>query len=114
MQPELNQQNQGNDVVLINRFTVNQSSFHPERGEVVIYRSPTDPQKTCIKRVLAIEGDRIIPRRNDIYYYTDKNEDLFQNDDLKEVTIPRGYCWVEGDNAAHSKDSNSYGAVSRN
>lgn len=29
----------------------------------------------------------------------------------EEVPIPAGHCWVEGDEAFHSKDSNSFGPV---
>lgn len=30
----------------------------------------------------------------------------------KQVRIPQGHCWIEGDEAFHSKDSNSFGPVS--
>lgn len=30
----------------------------------------------------------------------------------KEVQIPTGHCWVEGDNHGHSFDSNTFGPVS--
>lgn len=30
----------------------------------------------------------------------------------KEVVIPAGHCWVEGDHKEHSRDSNQYGPVS--
>ena len=52
-----------------------------------------DPQRHIIKRIVGLEGDII---RNDKY-------------SSREVVIPRGYCWVEGDNTGASIDSIKYG-----
>ena len=52
-----------------------------------------DPQRHIIKRIVGLEGDII---RNDKY-------------SSREVVIPRGHCWVEGDNTAASSDSIKYG-----
>jgi hypothetical protein len=38
-------------------------------------------------------------------------DDLIHTDDAKLVRVPRGYCWIEGDNASVSLDSNVFGAV---
>lgn len=58
------------------------------------YRSPTDPKRIITKRIIALPGDMVQPLRKD-----------------EEVPIPAGHCWVEGDEAFHSKDSNSFGPV---
>ena len=52
-----------------------------------------DPQRHIIKRVIGLEGDIV---RNDKYSF-------------REVVIPQGYCWVEGDNTVASVDSIKYG-----
>ena len=44
-----------------------------------------------LKRVLALPGDIIRTRIN------------------SEVIIPEGHCWLEGDNADNSVDSNEFG-----
>ena len=31
---------------------------------------------------------------------------------LRHVKIPKGHCWVEGDNIQNSQDSNFFGPVS--
>ncbi|KAH8028008.1 hypothetical protein HPB51_012594 [Rhipicephalus microplus] len=58
-------------------------------------RSPRDPTQRLIKRVVAVEGDTI--------------RTLGYRERL--VTVPRGHCWLEGDNHAHSLDSNRFGPV---
>jgi hypothetical protein len=38
-------------------------------------------------------------------------DDLIHTDDAQLARVPRGYCWIEGDNARVSLDSNVFGAV---
>lgn len=60
-----------------------------------LLRSPSDHQEKHMKRITALPGDWIsTPHSYDA------------------VIIPEGHCWVEGDNAAWSFDSRSYGPVS--
>jgi len=63
-------------------------------GEVGVFRSPRERNALIIKRVIACEGDRVIPHFGG-----------------PSITIPRGYCWVEGDNSEFSIDSNDYGPI---
>jgi signal peptidase I len=39
----------------------------PKRGEVVVFIYPSDPDKDFIKRIVAVEGDRIAVRRDVLY-----------------------------------------------
>ncbi|KAL8727687.1 MAG: hypothetical protein Q9181_005612 [Wetmoreana brouardii] len=71
-----------------------------KRGDVVVFRSPLDPEIIVIKRVIAIEGD-IVRTRNPY--------------PLKTQEISIGHVWVEGEHLEYerwSRDSNTYGAVS--
>jgi len=63
-------------------------------GEVAIFWSPRESGGLIIKRVIAIQGESVVPR----YGGT-------------PILIPRGYCWIEGDNAETSIDSNEYGPI---
>ncbi|KAL0486688.1 mitochondrial inner membrane protease subunit 1 [Acrasis kona] len=108
MQPELNVTEKDTDIIIINHIPMQLSSFQvPERGKVAIIRSPSDPHKAVVKRIVATEHQKIIPRKDKLHHYT--NDDPFVEDD--PVTIPKGYCWVEGDNEKSSTDSNFYGPV---
>ena len=97
MQPTLNPFSPSpfsNDRVLADRWAARRG-LAPARGDVVVLRAPDAPI-TLVKRVTAVEGDLIrVPSSGRV------------------LTIPRGHCWVEGDNAGCSRDSRSeYGPVS--
>jgi len=73
----------------------------PQLGDVVICSSPTDPTSTICKRVTGLPGD--IARFRRLPGMPSGCKD--------EVVIPRGQCWLEGDNAYDSTDSRYYGPV---
>lgn len=66
-------------------------------GDVVLLRSPQDPAKILIKRVLGVHGDTVLTRSP----YPKPT-----------ARIPQNHLWVEGDNTFHSIDSNTFGPVS--
>ncbi|KAK3391070.1 peptidase S24/S26A/S26B/S26C [Podospora didyma] len=66
------------------------------RGMLVIFRNPDDPHKMTVKRVVALEGDKVRTRRPYPHDY---------------INIPEGHVWVEGD-GDKTKDSNYYGPIS--
>jgi len=56
--------------------------------------SPEDPKLRLIKRLIALPGDWVTaPGTYEI------------------LQVPKGHCWVEGDNSALSFDSKAFGAV---
>ncbi len=57
--------------------------------------SPRNPDTCLIKRVVGLEGDVIQRKGHDQSY----------------VTIPEGFCWIEGENHSQSMDSNFFGPV---
>lgn len=57
--------------------------------------SPRNPNTCLIKRVVGLEGD-IVENKG--------NEQGF-------LTVPKGHCWVEGENRPQSMDSNFFGPV---
>ncbi|KAI4150616.1 MAG: hypothetical protein LQ341_001065 [Variospora aurantia] len=86
------------DVVAVNMWKPGQQV---RRGDVVVFRSPMDPQTIAVKRVVAVEGDRVVTRAPC---------------PVAEQEVSLGHVWVEGEHpegARWSYDSNSYGALDR-
>ncbi|KAF3296930.1 hypothetical protein EYR41_010363 [Orbilia oligospora] len=81
------------DLILLKKWNAKKNL---ERGEVVVYRSPIDPELTAIKRVVGLEGDVVVTKKP------------FPQ---SEIVVPRNHVWVEGDDI-HSHDSNYFGAIS--
>jgi len=83
------------DWVFVNCWRAKQ--FNLRCGDVVVLVSPKDPTDNVIKRIVAMEGDLVLPHNH--------------ADQYDMVHIPTGHCWVEGDNWTNSVDSNKYGPV---
>ena len=81
------------DYVFLNRWKVRSYEF--TRGEVVSLTSPTNPDQKIIKRIIGLEGDKVRTLS-----YKNRN-----------IKVPKGHCWVEGDHHGQSLDSNLFGPV---
>lgn len=92
------------------------SGAHSElkRGMIVSFLSPTS-SKMAVKRIVALGGDRITPLGRNGVSETAASRNLSLRDTEKEVTVPFGHVWVEGDQVDVEKtfDSNSYGPISK-
>lgn len=99
MAPSLNPalSTSANDILLVRKYGLKKpDSF--QRGDVVLFRSPSNPEKILTKRIVGLQGEQIRPK----------------SPYPKSVaTIPRNHFWVEGDNAMHSIDSNTFGPISQ-
>lgn len=94
----------------------------PKRGDVVIFKSPKNPDIDYIKRIIAMPGDRIKISDSDVYvnselldepYIKEKTNLIsggFMQDGVEE-TVPEGYLFVMGDNRPNSSDSREFGFV---
>ncbi|CAE6428003.1 unnamed protein product [Rhizoctonia solani] len=96
MQPALNPEGPyQRDIVLVDRWSI-VARHRYRRGDVVSLRSPLDPNLIIVKRILALGGDTL----ETLPPYPDK-----------EIRVPNGYAWVEGDEPFRSRDSNHFGPV---
>uniref|UniRef100_A0A7S4F4Y9 Peptidase S26 domain-containing protein n=1 Tax=Chrysotila carterae TaxID=13221 RepID=A0A7S4F4Y9_CHRCT len=73
----------------------------PRVGDVVIAISPTDPTQTVCKRVLGLPGDALRAEA----------PPGWSSEHARDVVVPHGHVWLQGDNARNSTDSRSYGPV---
>lgn len=97
----------------------------PERGDVIVFKSPVDTDKDFIKRVMAVEGDTIYIKEGFVYVNNEKvDESEYLRPDvrtyggsfLKEdqpVTVPEGTYIVMGDNRPFSSDSREWGFLEK-
>jgi len=101
------------DFVIINKVTYRFRD--PQRGEVIVFRYPPDPEAIpYIKRVIGLPGDQIHIADGKIYI----NGQLFSEPYLNISTqrggdwsVPPGELFVMGDNRNNSSDSRSWGTV---
>ncbi|KAL1413660.1 hypothetical protein Q8F55_001439 [Vanrija albida] len=96
------------DHVLLDRWSWSWGRWALQRGDVVTLWSPRDPKVLTTKRIVALEGDIVTPRDPGPPKLTRAGS---TPPDLTPYRIPPGHVWVEGDNAAESIDSNTYGPV---
>lgn len=61
-------------------------------------RSPFHPEVQVVKRIIALEGDKVYTRAPYPFPLAD---------------VPPGHVWVEGDGGKSSLDSNTYGPISK-
>ncbi|NLA58833.1 MAG: signal peptidase I [Firmicutes bacterium] len=83
----------------------------PQRGEVIVFRYPTNPKEHFIKRVIGIPGDIISIRDGSVYINGQKLEGnyLMKNPrgNMPPVKVPPEAVFVLGDNRNNSHDSRS-------
>lgn len=86
------------DIALVQKFDLKRPNSLT-RGDIIMFRSPSDPERFVTKRITGIQGDIVHPR-SPPYPKT-------------QTAIPRNHLWVEGDNTVHSIDSNTFGPISQ-
>lgn len=94
--------------------------FHaPERGDVIVFEYPKDPQVDYIKRIIAIPGDTISVEGTRVIVdgvslnepYINPNDDFNPFSPIENRVVPTGDYFVMGDNRGNSSDSRQWGFV---
>ncbi len=99
---------------------------NPERGDVIVFRSPQDKSVYYIKRIIALPGEKVDVEGGDVRVYNDSNSNGFV---LKESYLSNGFgsqwsgsatfklkenqYFVMGDNRINSFDSRYWGPLDR-
>lgn len=110
--------------IIVNKIVY--SYKEPERGEVIVFHAPEE--RDYIKRVIAVPGDSIMVRQDQVYVNGELIEELYiqeQVDEAREqgtsynrfknfkvtelgiepAIVPAGHYFVMGDNRSYSRDS---------
>lgn len=96
----------------------------PKMGDIVVFIPPHDRKKAYIKRLIGMEGDKILVKDGNIY----KNGELIMDrsvasrfyynqgsyaEEGKEIVVPEDKFFVLGDNSLASLDSRFWGYVDK-
>ena len=103
--------------LIINKFWHKISSS--ERGDVLVFRSPTEPSKFYIKRVIALPGETIAINDSQVTIIDNSgvsfvlDEPYIKNDTRARLEITMGdeEYFMMGDNRANSFDSRAWGPL---
>jgi signal peptidase I len=105
------------DRLFINKFVYHITSI--EHGDVVVFHYPRDPEKSYIKRVIALPGDRLRIDHGQVFvngralaenYVPEMYRDTRSYSD---TIIPDDSYFVMGDHRSISSDSREFGVVER-
>lgn len=99
---------------------------HVNRGDIVTFWKPHKAEEISIKRVVAVGGDIVFPKRG---FFVDgefmgvrkvglmdglgsEEEEWGRGSGERGVKVPHGHIWVEGDNWRETLDSCEFGPIS--
>jgi len=125
------------DHLLVNKFvfgpTVSalEESFLPhttvERGDIVVFKFPNDPQRDFIKRVIGLPGEQVEIRNKTVYIDETPLDEPYlpshmtsvipggvvidRRDNHAPMVVPADHYFVMGDNRDNSEDSRFWGTL---
>ncbi|MGA2671907.1 MAG: signal peptidase I [Terracidiphilus sp.] len=105
------------DRLFINKFVYRISAI--ERGDVVVFRYPRDPEKSYIKRVIALPGDRLRIDRGQVWLNGRRQiepyvpQEYQDSRSMAEIVVPEDTYFMMGDHRSVSSDSREFGPVDR-
>jgi len=96
----------------------------PQRGQVIVFRYPRDPQEYFIKRIIGLPGEQVQIKDGKVVIYNSTHTNglildekylpasfVTDNQDDSKFTVGPNEYYVLGDNRSASKDSRYFGAV---
>ncbi|MEX0587402.1 MAG: signal peptidase I [Patescibacteria group bacterium] len=101
----------------------------PQRGEVVVFRSPEQPNLDFIKRIIAVPGEEVKLQNGRVFIVNEENPEgfLLAEEYLEEGTVTEGRRTIKegelfeteegyvvlGDNRERSSDSREWGVIGK-
>ena len=100
------------EFVMVNKLAYRMGS--PERGDVIIFQFPRDPDQEYVKRVIGLPGDKVVISNGQVLV----NDVLLDEPYIaaapgyrSEWQVPEEMLFVLGDNRNRSSDSHNWGPV---
>lgn len=94
------------------RLIVDELSYRftsPQRGDIIVFRYPSDPREFFVKRLVALPGEEVAIRDHRVWVNGQPlDEEYLQTETLGEfgpVIVPADHYFVLGDNRTNSADS---------
>jgi len=111
---------QNGDYILTSKITYKFREI--KRGDVIILKSPKNPEIEFIKRIIGLPGDKLMIKDGYVYVNGQRWEEPYVNHPTQtwqggyvkegeEFIIPEGFVFVMGDNRPHSSDSREFGPI---
>lgn len=100
------------DYIIVNKLAYNTDV--PSRGDILVFKTDlvdekTNQKKNLIKRVIALPGEHIVIKNNNIYInneYLDETyiDNVYTDGDI-DLVVPKNHIFTMGDNREFSGDS---------
>jgi len=100
------------EFVVINRLAYRWAN--PDRGEIIVFRFPLDPQRRFIKRIIGLPSDTISIHQGSVFVNDVPLEEPYIYAAPKydgEWVVEEGHFFVLGDNRNNSSDSQNWGSL---
>ncbi len=96
----------------------------PQRGDVVIFKSPPNKEIDYIKRIIGLPGDTVSVQNDAMYVNGQKVDEPYLAPDTpifggaylaegQSIVVPPDSYFMMGDNRAHSSDSREFGPINQ-
>jgi signal peptidase I len=96
-----------------------------KRGDVIVFKAPTDREKDYIKRIIGLPGDQVFLKEGFVYVNNNKlDESVYLGSDVRTyggnfmkegepAIVSDGHYLVMGDNRPFSSDSREWGLLEK-
>jgi signal peptidase I len=91
---------------------------HLERGDIVVFWYPKNPEKSYVKRIIALPGETVEMRNGVVYINGEEMREDYLDPEYNQTLgsfkmqiVPEHHYFVMGDNRDNSSDSRYWGAV---
>ncbi len=88
----------------------------PERGDVIVFHYPKDPDRDFIKRVIGVPGDHVLIDKGQVFVNEELLDEPYVKDAFRysgEWSLGPDEYFVLGDNRNNSNDSHDFGPIKR-